>query len=86
MISLSDQKSVALEVTVTNTNGDDAYEASVIANFPRSVTYSTYLSPSGVSFFYPIISLPHICYLFLNGKVLLIAASFLQRKYKWIYG
>ncbi|MEQ2307347.1 hypothetical protein AMECASPLE_017340 [Ameca splendens] len=45
LISLSDQKSVALEVTVTNLNGDDAYEASVIANFPKSVTYSSYLAP-----------------------------------------
>uniref|UniRef100_A0A8C4NHY9 Integrin, alpha 6b n=1 Tax=Dicentrarchus labrax TaxID=13489 RepID=A0A8C4NHY9_DICLA len=40
VISLSDQKDIALEVTVTNLNGDDAYEASVIASFPRSLTYS----------------------------------------------
>ncbi|XP_035526753.1 integrin alpha-6-like isoform X1 [Morone saxatilis] len=42
VISLSDQKNIALEVTVTNLNGDDAYEASVIASFPSSLTYSTY--------------------------------------------
>ncbi|XP_015241563.1 PREDICTED: integrin alpha-6 isoform X1 [Cyprinodon variegatus] len=42
VISLSNQKDIALEVTVTNLNGDDAYEASVIANFPSSLTYSAY--------------------------------------------
>ncbi|XP_047225356.1 integrin alpha-6-like isoform X3 [Girardinichthys multiradiatus] len=42
VISLSSQKDIALEVTVTNLNGDDAYEASVIANFPSSLTYSAY--------------------------------------------
>uniref|UniRef100_A0A672ISU2 Integrin alpha-6-like n=1 Tax=Salarias fasciatus TaxID=181472 RepID=A0A672ISU2_SALFA len=48
VISLSDQKDVALEVKVTNLNGDDAHEASVIASFPRSLTYSTYRSAPGV--------------------------------------
>uniref|UniRef100_A0A3B3XMN9 Uncharacterized protein n=1 Tax=Poecilia mexicana TaxID=48701 RepID=A0A3B3XMN9_9TELE len=43
VISLSGQKSAALEVTVTNQKGDDAYEAFVVANFPRSVTYATYM-------------------------------------------
>ncbi|XP_068605398.1 integrin alpha-6-like [Brachionichthys hirsutus] len=42
VISLSDQKDIALEVKVTNHNGDDAYEASVVASFPRSLTYSTF--------------------------------------------
>ncbi|XP_068196562.1 integrin alpha-6-like isoform X2 [Antennarius striatus] len=45
LISLSDQKDIALEIKVTNHNGDDAYEASVIANFPRSLTYSTFRVP-----------------------------------------
>ncbi|XP_069562179.1 integrin alpha-6b isoform X1 [Brachyistius frenatus] len=45
VISLSDQKDIALEVKVTNRNGDDAYEASVIASLPHSLTYSAYRSP-----------------------------------------
>ncbi|KAM9350211.1 integrin alpha-6-like [Symphorus nematophorus] len=46
VISFSDQKVIALEVTVTNQNGDDAYEASVFATFPRSLTYSAFRDPS----------------------------------------
>uniref|UniRef100_A0A3Q3WNG7 Uncharacterized protein n=1 Tax=Mola mola TaxID=94237 RepID=A0A3Q3WNG7_MOLML len=42
LISLSDQKDIALEVKVTNLNGDDAYEASVLASFPTSLTYSAF--------------------------------------------
>ncbi|XP_033961118.1 integrin alpha-6-like isoform X1 [Pseudochaenichthys georgianus] len=42
VFSLSDQKDIALEVTVTNLNGDDAHEASVLASIPRSLTYSAY--------------------------------------------
>ncbi|XP_043990034.1 integrin alpha-6-like [Gambusia affinis] len=42
VISLSGQKSAALEVTVANPKGEDAYEAFVVANFPRSVTYARY--------------------------------------------
>ncbi|KAF6727624.1 Integrin alpha-6 [Oryzias melastigma] len=42
VISLSNQKDVALEVTVTNQKGDDAHEASLTAIFPSSLTYSTY--------------------------------------------
>uniref|UniRef100_A0A8C6W053 Integrin subunit alpha 6 n=1 Tax=Nothobranchius furzeri TaxID=105023 RepID=A0A8C6W053_NOTFU len=41
-LSLSNQKEIALEVTVTNENGEDAYEALVIANLPRSLSYSNY--------------------------------------------
>ncbi|XP_030607048.1 integrin alpha-6b isoform X2 [Archocentrus centrarchus] len=40
VLSLSNQKEIALEVSVTNPGGDDAYEASVNASFPRSLTYS----------------------------------------------
>ncbi|XP_048091160.1 integrin alpha-6-like isoform X1 [Alosa alosa] len=40
LISLSDQKEIALEVTVTNKGGDDAYEAAVVASFPRTLSYS----------------------------------------------
>lgn len=42
MIKLAIQKDIALEVRVTNLNGDDAYEASVMASLPRSLTYSTF--------------------------------------------
>uniref|UniRef100_A0A7N6BWJ2 Integrin alpha-2 domain-containing protein n=1 Tax=Anabas testudineus TaxID=64144 RepID=A0A7N6BWJ2_ANATE len=44
VISLSDQKDIALEVKVTNEQGDDAYEASLIASFPPSLAYSAYRS------------------------------------------
>lgn len=49
MIKLSDQKDIALEVKVSNLNGDDAYEASVAASFPRSLTYSEFRVPPNVS-------------------------------------
>ncbi|KAM4728686.1 integrin alpha-6-like isoform 2-T2 [Anableps anableps] len=46
VITLSSQKDIALEVTVTNLHGEDAYEASVIANFPSALSYSAYrISP-----------------------------------------
>uniref|UniRef100_A0AAQ5Y9J5 Integrin alpha-2 domain-containing protein n=1 Tax=Amphiprion ocellaris TaxID=80972 RepID=A0AAQ5Y9J5_AMPOC len=45
VISLSDQKNIALEVSVTNKNGDDAHEAYVIVSLPRSLTYSAYRRP-----------------------------------------
>ncbi|XP_066544445.1 integrin alpha-6 [Amia ocellicauda] len=40
-ISLSDQKDIALEITVTNINGDDAHEARLVATYPDSLTYSS---------------------------------------------
>ncbi|CAL9688874.1 unnamed protein product [Knipowitschia caucasica] len=43
VISLSDQKEIALEVTVTNQDGDDAYEASLNATLPPSLVYSNYI-------------------------------------------
>ncbi|XP_041848490.1 integrin alpha-6b [Melanotaenia boesemani] len=49
VILLSDQKDIALEVTVTNLGGDDAYEASVIALLPRSLTYSGFRASSNVN-------------------------------------
>ncbi|KAM6948348.1 integrin alpha-6-like [Aplochiton taeniatus] len=42
VVSLSDQKDIALEITVTNLNGDDSYEAALVANFPPTVSYSTF--------------------------------------------
>ncbi|XP_022610827.1 integrin alpha-6-like isoform X2 [Seriola dumerili] len=42
VITLSEHKDITLEVTVTNINGDDAHEASLIASFPHSLTYSAY--------------------------------------------
>ncbi|XP_073347606.1 integrin alpha-6-like isoform X2 [Pagrus major] len=42
VISLSDGKDIGLEVTVSNLNGDDAYEAFVRASFPHSLTYSAF--------------------------------------------
>lgn len=49
VIKLSDQKDIALEVKVTNMNGDDAHEASVVAYFSRSLTYSAVRVPPNVS-------------------------------------
>ncbi|XP_060754943.1 integrin alpha-6b isoform X2 [Neoarius graeffei] len=40
VISLVDQKEIALEVKVTNKNGDDAYESELTALFPHSLSYS----------------------------------------------
>ncbi|XP_028986454.1 integrin alpha-6-like [Betta splendens] len=47
VISLSVQKDIALEVKVTNANGDDAYEAFLTATFPPSLTYSSFIHSSG---------------------------------------
>lgn len=44
VISLSDQKKISLEVTVTNQNGDDAYEATLNATLPPTLVYDTYRS------------------------------------------
>ncbi|XP_061776901.1 integrin alpha-6-like isoform X2 [Nerophis ophidion] len=49
VISLSNQKEVALEVKVNNQNGDDAHEASVVASFPRYLTYDAYRGPNDVT-------------------------------------
>lgn len=49
VIKLSKQKDVALEVRATNLNGDDAYEASVVAFFPQSLAYSTFAVSPDVS-------------------------------------
>ncbi|XP_034557972.1 integrin alpha-6-like isoform X2 [Notolabrus celidotus] len=46
VVLLSDQKDIVLEVKVTNKNGDDAHEASVLASFPRSLSYSAYRVPT----------------------------------------
>uniref|UniRef100_A0A8C5AM22 Integrin alpha-6-like n=1 Tax=Gadus morhua TaxID=8049 RepID=A0A8C5AM22_GADMO len=42
VLSLSNEKEIALEVTVTNVEGDDAYEASINATFPKALSYSSY--------------------------------------------
>lgn len=34
------KKDLALLVTVTNLNGDDAYEAKLVGNFPNTLSYS----------------------------------------------
>ncbi|XP_028329036.1 integrin alpha-6-like [Gouania willdenowi] len=50
VISLSDQNNIALEIKVTNPDGDDAHEASINASFPRSLTYAAYrVSPQELS-------------------------------------
>ncbi|KAL7387366.1 hypothetical protein ABVT39_022568 [Epinephelus coioides] len=46
VISLSNQKDIALEIKVSNLNADDAHEASLIASFPQSVTYAAYRVPA----------------------------------------
>ncbi|XP_031710793.1 integrin alpha-6-like [Anarrhichthys ocellatus] len=42
VITLSNQKEIALEIKVSNLKGDDAYEASVTTSFPPFLTYSTF--------------------------------------------
>uniref|UniRef100_A0A8C7P6X0 Integrin, alpha 6b n=1 Tax=Oncorhynchus mykiss TaxID=8022 RepID=A0A8C7P6X0_ONCMY len=49
LVSLSDQKDIALEITVTNKNGDDAHEAALVASFPSSLSYSASYSAPKVS-------------------------------------
>lgn len=49
VISLSNQKEIALEVKVTNKNGDDAYEAKVLASLSNFLTYSAFRVPANVS-------------------------------------
>ncbi|KAG5852633.1 integrin alpha-6 isoform X2 [Anguilla rostrata] len=45
-ISLSDQKDIALEVTVKNNGGDDAHEAKLIGMIPSALSYSAFRSPN----------------------------------------
>lgn len=42
VISLSDQKNIALEIKVTNPNGDDAHEAHMSVLLPSSLTFSAF--------------------------------------------
>lgn len=44
VISLSDQKDIAVEVTVKNMNGDDAHEAKLVGMFPNALSYSGFRS------------------------------------------
>uniref|UniRef100_A0A4W4GT25 Integrin alpha-2 domain-containing protein n=1 Tax=Electrophorus electricus TaxID=8005 RepID=A0A4W4GT25_ELEEL len=44
VVSLSDQKDIALEVTVKNRNGDDAHEAKLVGLFGESLSYSGFRS------------------------------------------
>uniref|UniRef100_A0AAY4ET33 Integrin alpha-2 domain-containing protein n=1 Tax=Denticeps clupeoides TaxID=299321 RepID=A0AAY4ET33_9TELE len=44
VISLSDQKDIAIEVKVNNRNGDDAHEARLVGMFPDSLSYSAFRS------------------------------------------
>uniref|UniRef100_A0A672T7N2 Integrin subunit alpha 6 n=1 Tax=Sinocyclocheilus grahami TaxID=75366 RepID=A0A672T7N2_SINGR len=44
VISPSDQKDIALEVTVRNRNGDDAHEAKLVGHFDESLSYSGFRS------------------------------------------
>lgn len=41
-----DRKDLALRVTVSNTGGDDAYEAKLLANFSSVLSYSGFRSPT----------------------------------------
>ncbi|KAJ8403330.1 hypothetical protein AAFF_G00351020 [Aldrovandia affinis] len=44
VISLSDQKDIALEITVNNKNGEDAHEAKLLGSFPSALSYSAFRS------------------------------------------
>lgn len=39
-----ERKDLALLVTVSNMNGDDAYEAKLVGNFPKVLSYSGFRS------------------------------------------
>ncbi|KAJ8255406.1 hypothetical protein GJAV_G00204530 [Gymnothorax javanicus] len=58
IFSLSNQKEIALEVTVKNNGGDDAYEARLVGMFPSSLSYSGFRAPNN----------PVICAANLNGS------------------
>ncbi|XP_061090991.1 integrin alpha-6-like [Conger conger] len=45
-ISLSDQKDIALEITVKNYGGDDAHEAKLIVMIPDALSYAAFRSPT----------------------------------------
>ncbi|KAJ8349831.1 hypothetical protein SKAU_G00249610 [Synaphobranchus kaupii] len=42
VMSLSEQKDIALEVTVTNKNGEDAHDARLVGSFPPALRYSAF--------------------------------------------
>lgn len=44
-----DRKDLALLVTVSNMNGDDAYEAKLVGNFPNVLSYSGFRSVREIS-------------------------------------
>ncbi|KAJ8352119.1 hypothetical protein SKAU_G00235950 [Synaphobranchus kaupii] len=46
VISLSDQKDIALEITVKNNGGDDAHEAKLVGMIPSALSYSAFRSPN----------------------------------------
>ncbi|KAL1282268.1 hypothetical protein QQF64_001071 [Cirrhinus molitorella] len=46
VLSLSDQKDIALEIKVVN-RGEDAYEAQLTSSFPKSLSYSAVRTKSG---------------------------------------
>uniref|UniRef100_A0A672PES0 Integrin alpha-6-like n=1 Tax=Sinocyclocheilus grahami TaxID=75366 RepID=A0A672PES0_SINGR len=48
ILSLSDQKDIALEIKVAN-QGEDAYEAQLSSSFPKSLSYSAVRIQSGVT-------------------------------------
>ncbi|XP_064166998.1 integrin alpha-6-like isoform X1 [Anguilla rostrata] len=45
VMSLGEQKDIALEVAVTNWNGEDAHDATLVASFPPALRYSTFYCP-----------------------------------------
>ncbi|XP_061081746.1 integrin alpha-6-like [Conger conger] len=45
VMSLSGQRALALEVTVTNSRGEDAHDAQLVGRFPPALRYSAFHSP-----------------------------------------
>lgn len=90
VFTLSSQKNIALEVTVTNLHGDDAYEASVIANFPSLLTYSAYRISPRVSYMFHNTSRTNTRFTVSGTQCDLLsiagAACHLHSESKWIYG
>ncbi len=77
ILSLSDQKDIALEIKVVN-QGEDAYEAQLSSSFPKSLSYSAVRTKSGVSSAARCLTYDQLiyCSLFLLSLIFLVRICF----------
>lgn len=73
MFHLSYQrKDLAVQITVQNTNGDDAYEAKLLATFSKTLSYSGVRSHPATVSEAAATSCGHMCALNLNGSNIIV--------------